>query len=525
MKTLEKEKKALPGAQFSGGARENNGEWNPLIDLMEIFAGFRWVDKAGGYDLYDAPVGVKLRIEEADKSEPVLVAENEWEETKLGPVGLWMEDGRYHLLYRTGRGTCYAVSEDGYRWSRPELGQVEHSGSRKNNLVADGPTGGVFEDPNAPPEERFKAMAQDIFWVDPDTAEKVEGEELAKRLEAQNREGSAYKGPGLELRGQLVGWVSPDRLHWKRIEESLAAFSADSGSHPKYDPDTGYYFDYFRVHAKPPDEYSGIGTGVPENQTRRRSIGFSRTKDFRRWPPPKLVLFPDPQDEMDVSFYGTEYFRYPGRNDLHGMFLCLFHQVTDTMDGHIAFSRDGLFWHRPERRPIVPIGEIGSDDACMVYPATGLIELPDGYWGCLYRARSSRHNVWPEEVAGLFPDFKSPRLKWARWRPHRFCGVEAEKDGCFTIVAIKRNAGELRLNYRCGSGGWIKVELARRTPTSTHNPQRGIEGFTFEECDLILGDSLDRAVSWKCMTDITGAGDVIVIRFRMFQSKIFGYRV
>ena len=224
----------LPGAPFGGGARDNPDDWIPLVDLMEIFGGFRYVDDHGFYDLHDAPIGVSLRIEEANKTDPILKAEMEWEkEGKMRPLGIWKKDGQFHLVYNTSGSplvTCYAVSEDGYNWTRPELGQVEFKGSKKNNIVADGPKGGIFQDPNAPPEERFKAMSQDMFWVDPETAKIVTGDEADKRLEAQKREGRDYKGPTMQLRAHLIGWTSPDGVHWMRINEPLAPLAADSGS-------------------------------------------------------------------------------------------------------------------------------------------------------------------------------------------------------------------------------------------------------------------------------------------------------
>lgn len=518
----------LPGAPFGGGARDNPDDWIPLVDLMEIFGGFRYVDDHGFYDLHDAPIGVSLRIEEANKTDPILKAEMEWEERKMRPLGIWKKDGQFHLVYNASGSplvTCYAVSEDGYNWTRPELGQVEFKGSKKNNIVADGPKGGIFQDPNAPPEERFKAMSQDMFWVDPETAKIVTGDEADKRLEAQKREGRDYKGPTMQLRAHLIGWTSPDGVHWMRIKEPLAPLAADSGSHPKYDPSTGYYFDYFRVHAKPPEEYSGIGTGVPETNLRRRSIGFSRTKDFRQWPPPKLVLFPDAQDNMDVSFYGTEYFRYPGRNDLHGMLVSLFHQINDHMDAQIAFSRDGLYWYRPERRAIVPVGQPGDGDEGMTYPATTLVELPDGYWGFLCRGGSRLHNVWPDDNPDLFPKDQPPTINWARWRPHRFCGIEAESEGGFTILTTKRTQQQLRLNYRCEPGGWISVELNDNTPTATRPPRTGFSGFTFGECDRVMGDSEDTVVTWGGKSDISEVGDSVAIRIKMFRAKLFAFRV
>lgn len=54
--------------------------------------------------------------------------------------------------------------------SQPGAGGI--SERDKNSLLANGIRGatGVFIDPHAPPEERFKTMAGDINWYDPDSA-------------------------------------------------------------------------------------------------------------------------------------------------------------------------------------------------------------------------------------------------------------------------------------------------------------------------------------------------------------------
>ena len=35
--------------------------------------------------------------------------------------------------------TCYAESKDGIHWTKPDLGLFEFDGSKKNNIVWDGP--------------------------------------------------------------------------------------------------------------------------------------------------------------------------------------------------------------------------------------------------------------------------------------------------------------------------------------------------------------------------------------------------
>ena len=139
----------------------------------------------------------------------------------------------------------------------------------------------------------------------------------------------------------VIGWTSPDRIHWNRLEKPVAPFPMDGGISSGYDHQTDTYFAYCRVHGIEAKGPSGIGTGSPEVRIVKRAIGISRTKDFKNWPAPKLILFPDGQDDLDISFYGADYFPYPGRTDLHCMLIQVYHQATDHVDSQIAFSRDG----------------------------------------------------------------------------------------------------------------------------------------------------------------------------------------
>ena len=56
---------------------------------------------------------------------------------------------------------AYMESRDGVNWVRPELGQVEFQGSKRNNLLDCGECNYFFKDtnPNSPPDERYKATA------------------------------------------------------------------------------------------------------------------------------------------------------------------------------------------------------------------------------------------------------------------------------------------------------------------------------------------------------------------------------
>jgi len=157
--------------------------------------------------------------------------------------------------------------------------------------------------------------------------------------------------------------------------------------------------------------------------------------------------------------------------------------------------------------------------------ASGLIELPDGHWGAQYWGDSRLHNVKDTHQAALFPQQQPRKMGWALWQPHRFCGFEAQHQGQFTIPTIYRRNNELRLNYRCQPGGWISVELMRMIPSMFHGDVDPLTGFTFEECDRLTGDTLDQAVTWQGNSDISSAGEMVAIRLKMFQAKLFAYQV
>ena len=518
------------GSYFPGDwvrPRFNPGTWMAMVDVMEIFTGHRSTTRGGSYELFDGPIGVKLKVEEARRSEPFLMPEKEWEIGRdLSAYHVWHENGKLHLIYGAGNLACYAVSDDGYNWARPVLGEAEFNGSTDNNILNAGVQGSIIEDPSAAPAERFKALGAEGFWLDRDSGERVDPDEADGHWRAEQYEGEAYTGRKVVLKGALVGYTSPDRLHWTKIEEQLADYSVNGGICPGYDAHNKTYFAYIQPQGCAPVEPQSIGTSIPETEVVRRAVGLARTKDFRHWPAAKLLLHPDAQDPLDISFYGAAYFPYPGRQELHAMILPVFHMTTDHLDLQLAFSRDGLVWTRPERRAVLSVGPRGSGEEGQLHPwRTGLVELPDGYWALSYQARSSLHTTPKEHKPGLFPEMQVNQTRWARWRPHRLCGVEAETEGHFTIPTVYRRENELRLNYRCAPGGWIQVELLRYIPTMQAVDANPLTGFSFDQCDRLVGDEEDQIVTWKGNSDISRVGEMAAIRVKMFQAKLFAYRL
>ena len=262
--------------------RYNSGGWSPIVDPTEVNAGNPGVGRSGLYELHDGPVGVELRVEPSRRSDPLLESVAEWEAgSQIGPLFIWNSDGLFHLLYESSHveTTCYATSVDGYNWERPDVGEVEFNGSTRNNILGRGIKGatGVFIDPHGPPEERFKALGGKMGWYDPGTCDKVPGEEVGQRLQAQEDGGPGYTGPRVEIWGRTLGWVSADGRHWEMLPEPLAMRPVNGGISARWDADNNEYIAYLQIMGNTADSMPGIGTSRIEEETQRRVIGFSRT--------------------------------------------------------------------------------------------------------------------------------------------------------------------------------------------------------------------------------------------------------
>uniref|UniRef100_UPI00404A74B4 hypothetical protein n=1 Tax=Cephaloticoccus sp. TaxID=1985742 RepID=UPI00404A74B4 len=149
---------------------------------------------------------------------------------------------------------CYAESDDGENWTRPELGQVEWKGSRANNLIALGPDSteacsGVSvlrDDEESDPARRYKM---------------VYGKQLPKEFKATL---------GVDRRWVVRTATSPDGLRWTE-QAGLVSGSkfADLASFYKHD---GLYIVNSHVSSR----------GEGDRQEGRQGYAWVST-DFKTW--------------------------------------------------------------------------------------------------------------------------------------------------------------------------------------------------------------------------------------------------
>ena len=466
----------------------------------------------------DMPVGIKIVPQKATKSEPVITVEQS-KEPFLGVFGgtLLRDGGVYRFWYfgrtrasleadtvagRTGRGDYiasapvawksyvrYAESDDGVNWRFPHVGLHEDdNGDKDNNIVFDrgwgrvyGP-GNVFIDQSAPPNERYKMVYMDA--VDD------------HGLEEFRRERPDAVDPGAIVPGgayALCGAVSPDGLSWTALPAPLLLQFTDTTQVCEYDPIRRTYVAYIRSWL-----------------FNRRTIGRCETGDFGRFPLPQELFWPDPTMEPHEIWYSNAKTRMPGTQTYHLMLPVCWNLLKDRFEVRLAASPDNVVWNLLPAEPVLEVGQPGTWDSGTVWSCQELVELPDQRLGMLYGGSPVPH--------------KHPRVPplgsvaWASWPKGRLVALHASELGSFSLWPLKVKGSNVYLNFKTPITGFIEVEVS-------DEEGQPVAGRSFDDCDRMTGDELDRQVTWHGETDIgMPEHGPVQLRFRMASADLFSVR-
>ena len=485
----------------------------PLLSYARVFAGASRYDEAGNAHSFHAPEGICLKFTPAEKSDVVVAMDRPWERMMICHVTVRRDQGKYRMWYGARSGPppdeqflCYAESEDGFQWEKPELGLYEFEGTKKNNICLVGPhamRGSVFIDENPDAEERYKKLGHSPRWYN-ETGKEISNKEGLARWKELGEQG--YNRDEVRQKVRLVGthraMTSPDGIHWTVLKEPIFEGFCDTQTVAYFDVEKEKYIGYFRT------TIDG-----------RRAVGMSETEDFSAWPVPKPIFAPDALDGPSDSFYSNSYSRYPGA-DLHIMFPAVFHQVDCSVDMQLAVSNDGVNWSRPSREPIVRcLGENGSGDE-MVRGGAGLVVLTDGRFALPYVGNMGRHHeTYYREIK------PGSQFRLAIWPEHRLGGIRADNRGAFTLESRMISGGELVLNCQADRGGWIRAALYENIP---HPPEPGepLPGYSFEDCEPVSGNQVRQPMKWKGSSDLSSlSGKKINIRFQMNRATLYAFEL
>ena len=446
--------------------------------------------------LIDSMKGVQLKLHEPRPAGVVFRFDQPWEGVTCGYVTVFKDGDIYRMYYRGSSDpsytikqgvrpderviplhdqfACYAESRDGITWTRPNLGLFEFNGSKDNNIIwtsAGSHNFSPFKDDNpaAPPDQRYKAVASSNY--DGDTRKPV-----------------------------LLGFASPDGLHWRQLQEKpiITDGAFDSLNVVFWDANRGQYAAIYR------DFIYGL-----------RTIKYASSQDFLTWTPGQWADFGDSPSAHLYTNATSPYFRAPHIYvALPRRFLPwkTYFPEMDAMspgssDAVFMSTRDGVHWKRFEEAFVRP-------------------GLDERNWA--HRANTPAHGILPTG-----PDEMSIYLE----RNYTFPSNHVERMTLRTDGFVSANAGypggelitkplvftgtSLVLNYSTAANGSIRIEIQ-------DNNGQPIPGFLLEESPLIFGDKMAEAVPWKHPQGRTDrspfarlAGKVVRLRFVMRDADLY----
>ncbi len=450
-----------------------------------------------------------LRIHHPTPRELVLITDEPWEGNGTNYVTVFREGNRYRMYYRgghfsynpaEGRSThrdvyCYAESSDGISWIKPELGLFDWAGSKKNNIVWSGVGSHAFVPfadarPDCPAEAKYKAL-----------------------------------GVGGKKHG-LYAFRSPDGIHWFLMtpEPVITKGAFDSQNVAFWDTERGEYREYHR------DFREG------------RDIRTSTSRDFVHWTEPAWLSYRalasascpgsvtgEPLPEGNINPSPSKY--PPGRvAELYTNQIMPYFRAPHILLGFPTRYLDRGWTESTKALPQLDYREVRAKNS----PREGTAVTD----GMLITSRDRLHfNVWPEsfirpglrtrdnwfygdnyqnwglvETKSTIENAPVELSMYATERTGQEDGARLRRytlrlDGFVSIAAplvggevttkpIVFAGNELLLNCSTSAAGSVRIGLLE--PSGMPVP-----GFTLQDCDLLFGDSLSRAVSWRGRTDLS----------------------
>ena len=402
---------------------------------------------------------------------PLVMPDQPWEGVKLLLYGGVIKDpfhnGLFRMWYLAFRKTeglpsyiCYAESEDGLTWRKPNLGLLaDDTGSKNNNIVmpAWSDTTILFdpEDPN--PAHRYKCM---------------------NRL------------------GGHTGWTSPDGFRWKRHKQILR--HALDCSTVAWDPIGRKWMASIKMASR-----------------NRRVRGYAEGKDFFSFGDACFMLDVDKRDgpkdsiyALVVSYYETVYL---------GL-LRMYGGLTHRLDIQWATSRNGTYWDRPFRKPLIPTtNRLGAWDYGNNAPSTcPPIRVGDELW-FYYSGRKMTHSA-----EGKNPTLAEGETRAAiglgTLRVDGFVSVDGgPKGGVVTTHPLILENRSLYVNADAARG-LLSAEILGA------DSDQPIGRFTKANCRPMTADKVRHRITWAGSRGLRALKRrPIRLRFGLIRAKLYAF--
>ena len=438
--------------------------------------------------------GTSLRLHPPRRAGVALKLDRPWEGILSGYFTVLLDEGTYKMYYRgrpannsaDGRpeareSTCYAESSDGKTWRRPKLGLFSFDGTRANNIVL----------ANAGPVTHNFAP-----FVD-----KRPGVPASER----------YKGVGGTRKTGLIAYVSADGIRWKKLRDEpiITKGAFDSQNNIFWSEHEQRYVCFFRT----------FKNGV-------RWITRTTSKDFIHWEKPTDMTFGDAPHEHLYTNQTEPYYRAPhiyigtparfmkGRWALTPELerrIGLHHpdnyaQLGGAIsDGVLISSRGGTRYDRTFLESFVRAGGNPRDwVARSNYPARGVVPTGEREMSMYVQRHYGQPSTYIERLT---------------LRIDGFVSVHAPYRGGEMVTKPLRFSGKrLVVNYATSAAGSLRVELQ-------DEDGEPLPGFGLGDCQEVIGDEIERVVSWKGGEDLSALrGKTVRVRFVMKDADLYSIR-
>lgn len=498
--------------------------------------------------LVDRLVGkAELRLQHPVPQEVVIEHDAPWEGSGCVYHSVFRDGDRYRMYYAAGQLTvtangvnagthgqfcCYAESDDGIHWRKPNLGLHEFQGSKANNIVmvrqkvgdavSEPGEPAVFKDenPDAAPDARYKAFLP------------------ANRLPADHTRG-------------LLAFKSPDGLHWSPMSDKAVITDGafDSQNLAFWDASHGCYRAYWRYFTKGghdakvwnPQGHRAIRTATSQdfiNWTNQADLRYvespseqlytNQVKPYHR-APHILIGFPTryverghddgPDDEARASAGPDRVRRWssslkalPERENREWRAKASERYGRALTEGLLMASRDGVTFKRWNEGFLRPgLERPGTWNYGHQFVAWHPIETRGTLEGA------------PNELSLFAVESywtgTSDLLRRYTLRLDGFVSASAPMGGGELITQPLIFKGKsLSLNFATSAAGRVLVELQ-------DGAGQPLKGFRLEECEELFGDTHDREVVWKSQPDLSKlAGQVVRVRFELRDADLYSYQ-
>jgi hypothetical protein len=414
---------------------------------------------------------------------PLVRPDRDWEKKGKGGMAMVFSDGVWYdpkdRLYKMwylggyGAGTCYATSEDGLKWTKPDLDV------RKGTNVVQ-------------PDTRDSGTV----WLDLEEAD-------------PKRRYKFFRSHGEAGRFGLSVYFSADGVHWG--ERVLRTGSCG-------DRTTAFWNPFRKVWV-----YSlRHGWGQP------RQRRYWEVKDILKGPQWERIDEPplwcgsdrlDPQrDDLKTAceLYNLDCVAY--ESVLLGLFS-IWRGDKNVPPGRpkpnevcVGFSRDGWHWHRPERKPFLAVSEKAGDwNWGNVQSAGGCCLIVGDELRFYHSGRAGTPDKGQTRDTG-----GSTGL--AVLRRDGFASLDGGKDGGTLTTRPLRFAGKHLFVNADAAGGELTAELL-------DEGNRAVAGFARGDCLPVRADKTLQAITWKGGDLAKLAGKAVRFRFHLRGGRLYSFWV